>query len=279
MKKLVILTIMTFLCTAVLAQKESLEKRKFQVEAFSGVELSGVINATVEQSHAHSLSIETYSDVFEYLHVKVKNGILQIGFKNGGLPRSIQRKYRNLDISCRVTLPELKDIEMSGVTKLYVKDGFKTSAMNIELSGVSKAELKYLECNDLDIEVSGVCELRMNGQADQLDLEISGASKGFFVFDGKTITFADIDISGSGYASLQGKAIRSSLNISGAADFNGPQFEVETMRAVVSGVGKAQVRVLGSLEPEVSGAAKLRYNKNASLKNVNTSGAAHLTSY
>ncbi|MDD2539015.1 MAG: DUF2807 domain-containing protein [Bacteroidales bacterium] len=270
---------MTFLCTAVLAQKESLEKRKFQVEAFSGVELSGVINATVEQSHAHSLSIETYSDVFEYLHVKVKNGILQIGFKNGGLPRSIQRKYRNLDISCKVTLPELKDIEMSGVTKLYVKDGFKTSAMNIELSGVSKAELKYLECNDLDIEVSGVCELRMNGQADQLDLEISGASKGFFVFDGKTITFADIDISGSGYASLQGKAIRSSLNISGAADFNGPEFEVETMRAVVSGVGKAQVRVLGSLEPEVSGAAKLRYNKNASLKNVNTSGAAHLTSY
>ena len=96
--------------------------------------------------------------------------------------------------------------------------------MNIELSGVSKAELKYLECNDLDIEVSGVCELRMNGQADQLE---SGDQRCFHgLFDGKTITFADIDISGSGYFPA-GKGNPFVLNISGAADFNGPEFEVE----------------------------------------------------
>ena len=82
MKKLVILTIMTFLCTAVLAQKESLEKGNFRLRLFR----TGIVRS--DKCHrgaitCHSLSIETYSDVFEYLHVKVKNGILQIGFKNG----------------------------------------------------------------------------------------------------------------------------------------------------------------------------------------------------
>jgi len=136
-----------------------------------------------------------------------------------------------------------------------------------------------MECSDLEVEVSGVSELKMNGQADQVNIEISGASKGFFVFEGKTVTFAGVEISGSGNATLKGKAVRSFLDISGAAAFEGRDFEVEVMKAAVSGVSKAQVRVLGSLEPEVSGASKLHYNRNASLRNVNTSGAARLTSY
>ncbi|MFA4997892.1 MAG: DUF2807 domain-containing protein, partial [Bacteroidales bacterium] len=189
MKKIVVIVIMSFLCTAAQAQKGSLEKRDFQIGAFTGLELSGVMEATVEHSASHTLSIETYSDVFDYLDVKVRGGILQIGFKNGGLPRAIQRKYRNLEILCKVTLPELNSLGLSGVTKVYVKDNFKTDRMNIELSGVTKADLLYMTCHDLDIEVSGVSELKMNGEAEQVNMEISGASKGFFVFEGKSITF------------------------------------------------------------------------------------------
>ncbi|HPW78662.1 MAG TPA: DUF2807 domain-containing protein [Bacteroidales bacterium] len=278
MKKLVAIFVTIFLCSAVQAQN-GLEKRKFQVEAFSGLELSGVMEATVERSASHTLFIETYPDVFEYLEVKVSRGVLHIGFIKGGLPRAIQRKYRSLEITCKVTLPVLSSLELSGVTKVYVKDDFKTDKMDIELSGVTKADLKYMECSDLEVEVSGVSELKMNGQADQVNIEISGASKGFFVFEGKTVTFAGVEISGSGNATLKGKAVRSFLDISGAAAFEGRDFEVEVMKAAVSGVSKAQVRVLGSLEPEVSGASKLHYNRNASLRNVNTSGAARLTSY
>jgi hypothetical protein len=257
MKKLFIITILSLLSTVALAQKEAIEKRNFQTGPFTGVELSGVVEVTLEKSNAHSVSLETYGEVFDYLDVKVKNGILHIGFKNGGLPRSIQRKYRNLKVISKVTLPVLESVEMSGVTKLFARDRFKANELNIELSGVSNAEFEYIESTAMDVEISGV-------------------SKGFFVMENKTLTFADIEISGSGEGTFEGKAIRSLLDISGTANFEGMKFRVETMKAVISGVARARVNVAGSLEPEVSGAAKLHYNGNVNLRNVNTSGAAHM---
>ncbi|MDD2289461.1 MAG: DUF2807 domain-containing protein [Bacteroidales bacterium] len=279
MKKIVTIIFMTLFCTVALAQKETIEKRNIKVNPFSGVEISGIVNVTIEKSASHSLSVETYNQIFEYLDIKVRNGVLSIGIVNGGIPKAVQRKYKNLEVICRITMPELKSIGMSGVTKLYVRDPFVTGSMNIELSGVTHAEIKQIECSDLQVEISGVSDIQMHGLTEQLNLEISGASKGFFGLDGKTITFADIEISGSGSAVIQGKAIRSSIDISGTAGFEGQEFEVEVMKAVLSGVAKAQVKVLGSLEPTVSGAAKLRYNRNVTLRNVNTSGAAQMTSY
>jgi len=279
MKKIVTIIIISLFSTMTWAQQGSLEKRNFQVGAFSGIEVSGVVKVNVAKSPVHSLSVETYDDVFQYLDIEVRDGNLHIGIVNGGIPKQVQRKYKGLDIECEVTLPELRSIEMSGVTKMYVRDPFATGVMKIELSGVTYAELKQITCDNLDIEISGVSEIQLHGITDQLDLEISGASKGYFGLEGKTITFAEIEISGSGNTRMQGKAIRSSIDISGTGAFEGKEFEVEVMKAVLSGVAKAQVKVLGSLEPKISGATKLHYNKNVSLRNVNTSGAAQMTSY
>ncbi|MFA5301543.1 MAG: DUF2807 domain-containing protein [Bacteroidales bacterium] len=279
MKKILIITILSLLSNVAMAQKEAVEQRNFQVGPFTGVELSGVVEVTMEKSNSHSVSLETYGEVFDHLDVKVRNGILHIGFKDGGLPRSIQRKYRDLKIISKVTLPVLENVEMSGVTKLFARDRFNSNELNIELSGVSHAEFEYIESAAMDIEISGVSKIQLYGVTEQLDLEISGASKGFFVFENKTITFANIEISGSSEGTFEGKAIRSLLDISGTANFEGKKFQVETMKAVISGVARARVNVAGSLEPEVSGAAKLHYNGNVNLRNVNKSGAAHMTTY
>ncbi len=279
MKKLLIITIFSLFSTVLLAQKEAMETRNFQIGPFTGIELSGVVEVTLEKSNSYSVSLETYGEVFDYLDVKVRNGILHIGFKNGGIPRSIQRKYRDLKVVSKVTLPVLESLEMSGVTKLFARDRFNSNKLNIELSGVSQAEFEYIQSTEMDIEVSGVSKIQLYGDTEQLKLEISGASKGFFVMENKTLTFANIEISGSGKGTFEGKAIRSLLDISGTADFEGMKFRVETMKAVITGVAKARVNVLGSLEPEVSGAAKLRYNGNVTLRNVNISGAAQMTTY
>ncbi|HPJ55820.1 MAG TPA: DUF2807 domain-containing protein [Bacteroidales bacterium] len=279
MKKLFIITILSLLSTIALAQKETLEKRNFQVDSFTGIAVSGVVEVTLEKSASHSVSLETYNEVFEYIEVKVRNGILHIGFKDGGVPRSIQRKYKDLKVTSKVTLPVLESVELSGVTKLFARDRFDSHDLNIELSGVSQAEFEYIESAAMDVEVSGVSKIQLYGETEQLDLEISGASKGFFVMENKSLTFANIEISGSSEGTFEGKAIRSLLDISGTAVFEGMKFQVETMKAVISGVARARVNVAGSLEPEVSGAAKLRYNGNVTLRNVNKSGAAHMTTY
>ncbi len=280
MKKITtLLIILTLACVPAFAQKWDMEKREFQPGSFTGVDLSGIVHVVIEKAETHTLSVETYADVFQYLEVTNRNGILHIGLKNGKLPRSIERKYRGLQILCKVTLPELKWVHTSGVVRLSVGDAFRTDSMKIELSGVTKIDVKYLECNELDIEASGVSEISMYGQTDQLNVELSGASKGYFSLEGKTLTFADVILSGSAKVTLEGTAIRAALDASGTALFEGVRFEVESMKAAVSGVSKARVRVLGSLEPTLSGASKIHYNRKAQLRNVSTSGASQLTYY
>lgn len=271
--------LLTLVSTLAFAQKEVIEKRQFQPGIFTGVDLSGIVHVVIEKSDVHTLSVETYANVFDYLKVTNRNGVLCIGLQDGGLPKSIQRKYKDLEVLCKVTLPELKWIQTSGVVHLSVRDAFRTDKMEIELSGVTKVDMKYLECNELEIEVSGVSEISLYGQTDQLSAELSGASKGYFSLEGKTLTFAAVKLSGTGKLTLEGKAVRADLDASGTAAFEGGGFEVESMRAAVSGVSKARVRVLGSLEPTLSGASKLHYNRQARLRNVNTSGASRLTYY
>lgn len=279
MKKMVTVGLMLLVSTLSFAQHPGLESRNFKVSSFSGLEISGIFDVTLVQSSNFSVKVETHPELFEYLEVYVKGDVLHLGYKNGGIPKHIQRKYNNMEIQAKVSMPVIRNLEMSGVTKLTTNDSFRTTDMSIELSGVTKVNFGYLECLNLNAELSGVSKIDMKVKAEELNLEASGASKAFLTFEEKIITFADIEVSGTSHATLTGRAIRSAVDVSGAASFNGLDFQVESMKAVVSGAAKAEVKVIGTLEPEVSGASKLRYNKNASLQNVRTSGASHMTSY
>lgn len=279
MNKMFTVGLMLLVSTLSFAQNRGLESRNFKVSSFSELEISGVYDVTLVKSNNFSVKVETHPELFEYLEVTVKGNKLHLGYKDGGIPKHLQKKYNNMEIIASVSMPVICNLEMSGVTKLTTKDTFKTTDMSIELSGVTKVDFGFLECLNLEAELSGVSKIEMKVKTEELDLEASGASKAFFTFEEKNITFADIDISGTSHATITGRAIRSSVNVSGAASFNGLDFQVESMKAVVSGAAKAEVKVLGTLEPEVSGASKLRYNKNASLQNVRTSGASHMTSY
>jgi hypothetical protein len=279
MKKSAVVVLFALIWLPLQAQKNVPETRHFQVANYTGIETSGIVHVVVEKADEYALSIETYPEVFPYLDVQVKNGILRIGLIDGGLPKSIHRKYRDLKVLCKVKLKDLNRLQTCGVAKIYVRDSFYTKEMKIELSGVSEIDIQDVECNVLDIEISGVSELSVYGKTEELQAEISGASKGYFYLEGKTITFANVVISGTGKTTLEGEAIKALLNISGTSEFEGARFKVETMKAGVSGVSRARVHVTGSLDPTLSGASKLYYNRNALLRNINISGASQLNYY
>lgn len=279
MKKSAIIILLALFALPLQAQKGTPEKRDFQVAHFSGIQASDIVQVVVEKADEYALSIETPPEIFKYLDIQVRDGILHIGLIRGGLPRSIQKKYRNLEILCKVKLKELDWLQTGGVAKIYVRDPFRTNKMKIELSGVSEIDAKQVDCNELSVEISGVSELTFYGKTEELRSEVSGASKAYFYLEGKTITFANVEISGTGRTTIEGDAIKALLNMSGTSEFEGARFQVETMKAGVSGVSRARVNVTGSLDPTLSGASKLHYNRNALLRNVNISGASKLNYY
>lgn len=275
MKKTLCLTLAVLTCLTVFAQG-----RKYNVKAFTGVDMSGLYNVEINYAPDCAVSVETDAELYEFLDVYVSNnGVLHLDMVDGGIPKAIQRKLGDIKIKASVAMPLLNSLEMSGVTRCYVPDAFKAAAFELDMSGVSKAEFADLKCTTMDMELSGVSDLKWNGTVEELDVEASGSSKVNFTLSGRDITYADVEASGACNVFVEGKAIKASVDISGACRFDGEQFPVETMRIDVSGAGKATVRVLGTLEPQVSGAAKLRYNKEASLRNLITSGSANITTY
>ena len=120
MKRTATLFVLLTLVSTLACSKEVIEKGSFQPGIFTGVDLSGIVHVVIEKSDVHTLSVETYADVFDYLKVTNRNGVLCIGLQDGGLPKSIQRKYKDLEVLCKVTLPELKWIQTSGVVHLSV---------------------------------------------------------------------------------------------------------------------------------------------------------------
>ena len=111
-----------------------------------------------------------------------------------------------------------------------------------EVSGVSRLEIADYRQSRLALHASGDSEISAAGEADELDLRVSGTSDADL---GKLrLKHAEVDVSGSGDATIA---------------------PTESARLEVSGV--ADVRLLtrpGKLETDVSGAGKVRMDEEAS---------------
>lgn len=279
MKRIVCtLVFLSLLSGTLLAQ--DMETRSFQMKHFTNLDISGIFHVTLVRSDRFEVEVETFPQVFDYLKIQVDDNTLELGTKEDGIPSVIQKAIKSkMAVNATVYVPVVKDIEMSGVTNLYTSDDFSTAEFDLDMSGVSNATLAKVTSNIMSIEMSGVAKLIMTADAEDVSLEVVGVSNAQVTFEDLDVTYADIDLSGSSSATLEGKAIRADLTVSGSATYKGTNFEVETVRAEVSGAGKAEINVVGTLEPQISGAAKVRYRAQAKLRNVNVSGAANLSSY
>ncbi len=267
---------MTLLCGMGFAETV---KKDYKVSSFTRIDVSGIFKVTLSKGNTCAVKVEVEQELIPYLDIKVNNNVLELDFVDGGIPKGLQRKYKDLTVRAQVTMPMINGLEMSGVTSLRTTDNFLSSSFELDMSGVSNAEFATLTCTEVSIDLSGVSNVFADLETEDFSADISGSSKATFDFMGKEVTFADVEVSGSCALTLIGKAIRCDLEVSGAGKFNGENFEVGTMRADISGAGKADVRVKSSLQPEVSGAAKLRYTGGCVIKNLDVSGAANISSY
>lgn len=253
--------------------------KDYKVTAFNSLDVSGVFNVTLTKGNTCSVSITTEEEIVPYLRIRVEGQELKLGFVEGGVPKSIQKKFKNYTVKAQVTMPMIKGLEMSGVTNFRTTDNFETSFFELDMSGVSKVEFATLTCATFSADMSGVASLYADLVTEDVTWEISGASNATVNYLQKDVTFAEVEISGSSSLTVEGKVVRCDLSVSGAAKYEGARCKVETMRVDISGAAKADVMVTGTLQPEVSGAAKLRYTGGCSIKNLDVSGAGKISSY
>ena len=176
------------------------------VSGFTGIELSGIGEVTIEQGATESLTIEADDNVLPALTSEVNDSVLELGTK----PRT--RVQTRNPIRYRVTVQDLERIDLSGSGTVTGTD---------------------LKLTTLEVSISGSGTMNLAGSADQQEVEVSGSGR----YEAAQLPSrsVSIEISGSGKATVAAtEQLRVDISGSGTVTYSGDP----TIDQSISGSGR-----------------------------------------
>jgi Putative auto-transporter adhesin, head GIN domain len=196
--------------------------KTFTVDDFNEIEIAGDFNVTLTPSNSNEVTLEVDENLVRFIEISVRGGRLIIDTER----RLESRKGINVEIPVK----ELRKLTCSGAADLSSNKPLVLRKLDMNVSGAGKFDLK-LDVKSVSLDLSGATLVYLEGAADDLEVNMSGA--GSLAAGGFEVRDCSVDISGVGSALV---------NVSG------------TLKAQVSGLGK--VEYLGnpeSVQGDVSG--------------------------
>lgn len=273
--------------------------KDFNFNGFHGLTIGSLYQVELVRDDHYSVTVK-YSDYLEkYIRVYVSGNVLHIELDN--LPASIQRarKYQESGVlRATVHMPDLATLSMSGASKVQVEGAFTApdGVFRMELSGATvakgltvkgrRARLSMsgaAKCNDfkgtfsqVDLQGSGAVKADMEIDADEWDIDISGAAG--MKLKGKRCRTMTLEASGAAKTELGISSGRLSYEGSGASVLQALDAPAANAAVELSGTAKCRIAVQESLEIEASGISECSYKaaKGASVRTVSVSKMANV---
>ena len=196
------------------------------VSSFKNVEVSGAAKVFVSQGDQSSVKIEGDENLLQYIEVNQEGDKIVVRERPGF------NLQPTSDLKVYVTAPVYNKIDASGACDII-------------------GQTKIVNPEDLDLQVSGAGDIRMEVDAPRLSA----------------------DVSGSGSIDLKGQTKDVRLDLTGAGKAHCYDLLAENAKVDITGAGSAEVYASVKLDADVSGAGDVRYKGNASTVNQNVSGA------
>lgn len=229
------------------------------VSAFTGIEVGGAFNVFIKQGETIEVKVETDAKLQEKVVTEVSGNILQISSK--GL-----RNPEKLNIY--ITMPIFNMLDASGASTVKSDGLLKGEKLELEASGASNVTLA-IDYQDLNTEISGAADVKLNGRAANHKSNVSGAGS-LKSYELETDTL-DIEVSGAGDARVDVKKL-ATTDISGAGSLkykNTPPSQttidkIEEVEVVepIDGEEKQMVNVGGDTVEVNIGSIKVKANEN-----------------
>ena len=234
MKKLIgiatLLSVVTLGFTGCYYTSANSDTRTYDVTGFTGVNVSSAFQVVITRADGYSITVT--APHIEQVRVEKQGNTLKV-WREGNLwftPFQAQPKVE-------IGLPSLTSIELSGASRGEVSGFDSEEQMEIIISGASSLDVGDIATGELkakvsgasrlegniksegnaEIEVTGASTVNLDGYANDIDLEASGASRAslgdYYAKNG------DVTLSGAskGTVNLTG---RLDANISGASDLS-----------------------------------------------------------
>lgn len=229
MKRLFLLGFLLF-ATAPLFQIFAEEAtRKFKVNPFRAIEVGEAFEIYIQKGPVCSLTAMGESGDLNDIEVTSTGSVLRIE-KDVKWSWGIWSKDKKIVL--KITMPELKDAEFSGATKVFVNGFTNEEQMRLSFSGASKVQIAEINADKLILEFSGASKAELAGRVGKLEIGCSGASK----VEAKDLLARDVDVDASGASKIE-------LHVQ------------KTLKVEASGASKITYRGRPSISKDLSGAS------------------------
>ncbi len=168
---------------------------------FISVKTSGSIDVEINSGDTYAVSVEDDDNILPYIITEVKNGTLDIHYRNN-------TSVGNDHAKVYVTAPSLDKVIVSGSADVDIRDVLKNS-QKIEVSISGSGNIKgALDAPSVSVDINGSGDVNLKGRTKDFDGSISGSGDincGALQSENATVT-----VSGSGnvhiFASVHLKA-------------------------------------------------------------------------
>ncbi|NCI49744.1 DUF2807 domain-containing protein [Sediminibacterium roseum] len=144
------------------------------VNSFTAIEVSDAIDLYISQGNAEAVAISANADdIRTRIKTEVRGNTLHIFFDAKGLN---WRKWGNNRMKAYVTYKKLERLEASGACNIKTTDPIIQPELKMEMSGASDftGEIKV---GKLRLNGTGASVITLSGKADEMNIDISGASQ------------------------------------------------------------------------------------------------------
>lgn len=221
--------LISFSCLAqVIAGNGDIQSQSRTTENFSKIDCSGAFHVVLSQGSETQIKVETDANLLPYIIADVSGSRLDLKTKRG-----VSLKPSK-DITVYITLPDLEELNVSGLCKLQSQNTLQSDHLKLDISGTSEINLQ-LHTGTLNTKISGTSKMNLNGTATSSEYKISGSAD----ILATNLTTENTIVSISGMGKLHVNAQKNlSVNISGMGKvwYKGNP----SLRESVSGMGKVR---------------------------------------
>ena len=279
-----------------------LKDKTYDVANFKGVEISGGFDVNLVQGNSESLVLTAQENLFEYITVKVEEGILKVYME--------RNVFQTKGLKAKVYLKSISSLRVSGGGDVTSETDLDVPNLAIELSGGGdiKTTLKTVE---MKCHISGGGDAGINGNIETYDLNLSGGGDVQSDISSKNIacsisgggdvtiknqqkgSIADFNISGGGdlsleaevnevkcsvsgggNATLSGKAISLDVSVNGGGDVQAANFVTEKASFHANGGSDIHVNASYEINGNISGGGNVYYSGNPGIVNIDAKGGS-----
>ena len=172
--------------------------RTYDLTGFDAIDISGVYDVEVSVGKDFSIRLEGREKEMEYAEVELDGNTLELGKRKRKKSWSFNNTTKS--INAYITMPDLNELNVSGVTDADIT-GVDAGSFDLHVSGVADVNISG-RCGSLDAHISGVSDVDAEGLVcEHGDVSLSGVGD-MDVYTSKSI---DVSVHGVGSVTVHGK--------------------------------------------------------------------------